>query len=155
MVEKPFPSPAERESSRRRPLGQDHASSAGRDPLPDRIGEASGDFSSPRTDPKSVEAPSAGLPGGIAGCTIVSKNYLSLARVWNASFKRHHPGSPTFVLIVDRIDGAFDPRQEDFEAIEQKLPFTRPALVVVDKRASRGIHQVKSRHFRSHDVLPK
>jgi glycosyltransferase involved in cell wall biosynthesis len=54
----------------------------------------------------------------VAGCTIISKNYLSFARVWNASFKRYHPGVKTFVLIVDRIEGAFDPSGEDFETIE-------------------------------------
>ena len=53
-----------------------------------------------------------------AACTIVSKNYLSLARVWNQSFRKHHPGARTFVLIVDRIEGAFDPAAEDFEVIE-------------------------------------
>jgi len=53
-----------------------------------------------------------------AACTIVSKNYLSFARVWNESFRRHHPGARTFVLIVDRIEGVFDPREEDFEVIE-------------------------------------
>jgi len=54
----------------------------------------------------------------IAACTIVSKNYLSLARVWNASVQKHHPGTRTFVLIVDRIEGAFDPAKEPFEVIE-------------------------------------
>lgn len=63
------------------------------------------------------EAQTAGFPP-FAACTIVSKNYISLARVWNESFRRHHPGARTFVLIVDRIEGAFDPRGEDFEVIE-------------------------------------
>jgi glycosyltransferase involved in cell wall biosynthesis len=54
----------------------------------------------------------------IAACTIVSKNYISLARVWNDSFLRHHPGARTFVLLVDRIEGKFDPKGERFELIE-------------------------------------
>jgi len=54
----------------------------------------------------------------IAACTIVSKNYISFARVWNDSFLRHHPGARTFVLLVDRIDGKFDPKRERFELIE-------------------------------------
>lgn len=54
----------------------------------------------------------------IAACTIVSKNYISLARVWNDSFLRHHPGARTFVLLVDRIEGTFDPKRERFELIE-------------------------------------
>jgi glycosyltransferase involved in cell wall biosynthesis len=61
----------------------------------------------------------------IAACTIISKNYLSLARVWNESFRRHHPGARTFVLLVDRIDGAFDPSREEFDVItvdELKIP---------------------------------
>ncbi len=63
------------------------------------------------------EAATSAFPP-FAACTIVSKNYLSLARVWNESFRRHHPGARTFVLIVDRIEGAFDPGEEDFEVIE-------------------------------------
>lgn len=57
-------------------------------------------------------------PAPLAACTIISKNYLSLARVWSESFLRHHPGARTFVLIVDRIEGKFDRSKEAFEVIE-------------------------------------
>ncbi|HEX4953572.1 MAG TPA: glycosyltransferase [Thermoanaerobaculia bacterium] len=55
---------------------------------------------------------------GLAACTIVSKNYLPFARTLARSFAEHHPGSPFFVLLVDRIEGAFDPAAEPFEVIE-------------------------------------
>lgn len=51
-------------------------------------------------------------------CTIVSKNYLSYARVLARSFLDHHPGGRFFVLLVDRIDGHFDAAAEPFELIE-------------------------------------
>ena len=51
-------------------------------------------------------------------CTIVSKNYLSYARVLARSFLDHHPGGRFFVLLVDRLDGYFDPAEEPFELIE-------------------------------------
>ena len=50
----------------------------------------------------------------IAACTIVSKNYISYARTVADSFLAHHPGSPFFVLLVDRIDGHFEPQSEKF-----------------------------------------
>ncbi len=55
---------------------------------------------------------------GIAGLTIVSKNYLSLARVLCKSFIRHHPGASFFVVLVDRNDGAIDPSNEDFTLVD-------------------------------------
>ena len=51
-------------------------------------------------------------------CTIVSKNYLSYARVLARSFLDHHPGGRFFVLLVDRLDGYFDPADEPFELVE-------------------------------------
>ena len=51
-------------------------------------------------------------------CTIVSKNYLSYARVLARSFLDHHPGGRFFVLLVDRIDGYVDAAAEPFELIE-------------------------------------
>ena len=60
----------------------------------------------------------AGGTGGPAACTIVSKNYLPFARVLARSFHAKHPDAPFFVLLVDRVDGAFDPAEEPFELIE-------------------------------------
>jgi glycosyltransferase involved in cell wall biosynthesis len=51
-------------------------------------------------------------------CTIVSKNYLPYARVLARSFLQYHPASRFFLLLADRVDGAFDPAQEPFELIE-------------------------------------
>jgi len=38
-----------------------------------------------------------------AGCTIVSRNFLSYARVAGESWLRHHPGSRFYALVVDRL----------------------------------------------------
>ncbi|MEL7060170.1 MAG: hypothetical protein AAGN46_09120, partial [Acidobacteriota bacterium] len=54
----------------------------------------------------------------LAACTIVSANYLSFARVLARSFRRHQPDGRFVVLLVDRVDGRFDPADEPFEVIE-------------------------------------
>ncbi len=60
---------------------------------------------------------------GLTACTIISKNYLAFARVLAESFLEHHPGGRFFVLVVDRIEGAFDPEAERFTVIEvEDLP---------------------------------
>jgi glycosyltransferase involved in cell wall biosynthesis len=52
-----------------------------------------------------------------AACTIISKNYLAQARVLANSFRKHHPDTPFFVLLVDRVDGCFQPEHEPFTLI--------------------------------------
>ena len=54
---------------------------------------------------------------GFAVCTIISKNYLSYARVLAESIRRHNPHAQVFVLLVDRLDGYFAPDREPFELI--------------------------------------
>lgn len=54
----------------------------------------------------------------LAACTIISKNYVSYARVLAESFHQHHPGGRFFVLLVDRNDGHLDPEKEPFTLIE-------------------------------------
>lgn len=54
---------------------------------------------------------------GAAAGTIVSKNYLPFARVLASSFREHHPGMPFYVLLVDEVDGCFDPAAEPFSMI--------------------------------------
>ena len=49
--------------------------------------------------------------------SIVAKNYLAHARVLMASVAQHHPDWRRFVILVDTVDGRFDPRQENFEII--------------------------------------
>jgi glycosyltransferase involved in cell wall biosynthesis len=56
--------------------------------------------------------------GRSAACTIVSKNYISYARVLAESFRRHHPDAEMYVLLVDRLDGHFDPAAEPFTLVE-------------------------------------
>ncbi len=55
---------------------------------------------------------------GLAACTIASKNYLPFARSLARSFAEHHPGAPFYLLLVDRVEGCFDPAAEPFEVIE-------------------------------------
>ncbi len=49
--------------------------------------------------------------------TIASKNYLALARTVLSSFAEHHPGAQLYLLLVDRIEGYFDPADEPFELL--------------------------------------
>ena len=46
--------------------------------------------------------------------TIVSLNYLSLARILGKSFKKHHPDVEFIILIVDKIGDRIDVSKEEF-----------------------------------------
>ncbi len=50
-------------------------------------------------------------------CTIISKNYLPFARTLAESFHKYNEGK-VYVLLVDTIDGYFEPENEQFELIE-------------------------------------
>jgi glycosyltransferase involved in cell wall biosynthesis/SAM-dependent methyltransferase len=50
-------------------------------------------------------------------CSIIAKNYLAQARVLSESFRRHHRDGRMSVLVVDEIDGHFDPTAEPFEVL--------------------------------------
>ena len=50
--------------------------------------------------------------------TIASKNYISYARVLMGSFLKYHADWDCFVLLVDKIDGYFDPSKERFQTVE-------------------------------------
>jgi hypothetical protein len=71
---------------------------------------------------------------GITICTIIAKNYLSFARVLTDSFLEHNPGGKVFVLLVDKVDGYFDPYSEKFH------------LVTVDELGYPEITQILSRY---------
>ncbi len=51
-------------------------------------------------------------------CTIVAKNYLAHARCLTQSFLAQHPDGLMYVLLVDRVDGCFDPAAEQFLLLE-------------------------------------
>jgi len=56
-------------------------------------------------------------------CTIVTKNYLPLARTLASTLAEHNPNSTLFVLLADRVDGYFDPSVEPFNLIRiEDLP---------------------------------
>jgi glycosyltransferase involved in cell wall biosynthesis len=59
----------------------------------------------------------SGSEGGLAFCTVISKNYISQARALAESLRLVHPESPLYVLLVDRIDGYFDPAAEPFRTV--------------------------------------
>jgi glycosyltransferase involved in cell wall biosynthesis len=52
-----------------------------------------------------------------ASCTIIAKNYISMARVLAESWHRFHPGAPFFVLLLDSPAGYFSPENEDFTTL--------------------------------------
>lgn len=62
-------------------------------------------------------SPRPASPSGIAACTIISKNYLSYARVLADSFLQNHAGIPFVVLLVDEL-GSLDPERERFHLVE-------------------------------------
>jgi hypothetical protein len=51
-------------------------------------------------------------------CTIVTKSHLAGARVLAKSIKAVHPEARVYVLLADRIDGAFDPATEPFHLVQ-------------------------------------
>jgi len=53
----------------------------------------------------------------IAVCSVATKSHLARARVLAESCRSRHPGVPLFLLLVDRIDGSFDPAQEPFTTL--------------------------------------
>jgi glycosyltransferase involved in cell wall biosynthesis len=50
-------------------------------------------------------------------CTIIAKNYLAAARVLGDSIREHHPEVGFHVLVVDEVEGRFDPGAETFEVL--------------------------------------
>jgi hypothetical protein len=50
----------------------------------------------------------------IGVCTIVAKNYLPYARTLMHSIKQHNPEFKCFVLLADKVEGYFEPADEDF-----------------------------------------
>src|SRR5262245_55679495 len=67
------------------------------------------------------------MAGPAGACTIVSKNYLAQARALAESLRATHPGLPFHVLLVDRVEGRFDPAAEPFEVLElERLPVPDP-----------------------------
>ena len=70
------------------------------------------------TDNKQAVNPAEINTEDIVVCTAVSKNYLAFARVLSKSLREQHPSIRIFVLLVDHLEGAFDPAQEPFEVIE-------------------------------------
>jgi glycosyltransferase involved in cell wall biosynthesis len=81
------------------------------------------DALAPEIPPSSASSPAgpaeAAEPADWSGwgvCTIVSRNYLSLARACCRSFLEHHRGARAFVLLADTLDGV-DPAKETFQVM--------------------------------------
>src|SRR5262249_46024675 len=43
-----------------------------------------------------------------AACTIISRNYLSHARVVASSYLEHHPGARFYLLVIDKLPDGVD-----------------------------------------------
>ncbi|MEP7290140.1 MAG: glycosyltransferase [Chloroflexota bacterium] len=67
----------------------------------------------PSAAPVSVE-PFPIQPGSTIIFTIISKNYLASARVLMQSIQQYHPNIALVVVLVDEVNGDFDPAQEPF-----------------------------------------
>lgn len=71
------------------------------------------------------------LPQGHAAVTIASKSFLALARVTAATFVRHNPELPCYLVLTDEVDGFFDPATEPFRLLSYRdvgLPRPEPFL---------------------------
>lgn len=53
----------------------------------------------------------------MAICTIASKNYISLVRIFATSVAASNPGVPIFVLLVDQPDGYINPAEEPYHLV--------------------------------------
>jgi GT2 family glycosyltransferase/glycosyltransferase involved in cell wall biosynthesis len=51
-------------------------------------------------------------------CTVINKAWLAHARALAESLRAHEPDAHLSVLIVDSIDGFFEPREEPFEVLQ-------------------------------------
>ncbi|MBZ0316418.1 MAG: glycosyltransferase family 4 protein [Anaerolineae bacterium] len=56
-------------------------------------------------------------PNATIACTIISKNYLAAARTLVNSLRQFHDNIYPVVLLVDIIDGDFDPAAENFQTM--------------------------------------
>ena len=73
-------------------------------------------------EPAQTQAPSSGTVSAkvnkrYAVCTIASKNYLGMVRVFAESVRRTNPGTPVYVLLADRVENRFDPAHELYHLI--------------------------------------
>ena len=60
------------------------------------------------------------MSAGSAVFTIIAKNYLPYARVLMHSIAEHHPEWQRFVILVDHVDGCFNPEAESFEIVPSR-----------------------------------
>lgn len=51
------------------------------------------------------------------GC-VITRNRLAYARTLFESVRQHHPGAACFALLIDEVEGSFDPAAEAFEVLE-------------------------------------
>ena len=53
----------------------------------------------------------------LVACSVIAKNYLAHARVLSESFLKHNSNSKLYVLLADKIDGYFNPSEEQFQIV--------------------------------------
>src|SRR5258708_34793394 len=68
---------------------------------------------------------SPAIPGPPAACTIVSRNYLSHARVLAQSFFQHEPEGRFYLLVVDPLPGnlKLDARIQVIKSKDLAIPY--------------------------------
>jgi len=79
------------------------------------LGQNSGNSGQPARDSGGLLADQR--VGSLAICTVILKNYLAYARCLTESFLAQVPNGRVYVLLVDQIDGYFDPAREKFTCI--------------------------------------
>ena len=61
----------------------------------------------------------------VAIATVAAGNYVSFARVFAASARRHHPDIPVLLALSDKPGGRLDPAGEHFEVVDlSELPIS-------------------------------
>ncbi|MFL5844070.1 MAG: hypothetical protein ACJ762_05190 [Solirubrobacteraceae bacterium] len=66
----------------------------------------------------------------LCAATVAAKDHLAHARVVAASFRRHHPDVPFYVLLADEVQDCFEPEREPFTLIElDELEAPEPGLM--------------------------
>lgn len=91
------------------------------------LGSRSLPGSSESSSSEPVLAEQSTVAGGrVVTCTIIAKNYLASARALMASVRERHPEMTLVTLLVDEVDGYFDPSTEPFDVLlASQLPIAR------------------------------
>lgn len=83
-----------------------------------------------------------------AVCTVGSKKHLAYVRTLSKSVLNYHPTAKVYFLLVDKLDKAFDPKDEPFELIElQELDNIAHKQYLFFKYDMAGLNKVIKPYF--------